>query len=364
VNALFLFATNPLANHPAKEAFAAAIKKIPLVVSFSPFLDESSAMADLILPDQTYLERWQDDPVNHLAGFTCFSLAQPASRPLHDTRNTADVVLQMGHTLGTPVAKNFPWKKFEEVLREAVQGLYKVGRGYVVSIHAQEALRKVLERQGYWVPEFQDYDSFWNAMLKRGAWWDPTGLPASRKAMLQTPSGKFEFYSTRLKQAVDKLASTEGRRSSIVAMLGAGKTDDLLYLPAVAIRRSKKTESFPLRLNTYRLMSRPMGGGRNQPWLLEQPAVHVNAAWEGWVEVHPETAGALGIKDDDWVWVESAKGRVKLRVKLYAGTVPDVIHIPLFGGDGPNPNDLIANETDVLRGFGVLNSTQVRIRRI
>jgi hypothetical protein len=40
-----------------------------------------------------------------------------------------------------------------------------------------------------------------------------------------------------------------------------------------------------------------------------------------------------------------------------------VIDIPLFGGDGPNPNDLIANEPDVLRGFGVLNSTQVRVRR-
>ena len=137
----------------------------------------------------------------------------------------------------------------------------------------------------------------------------------------------------------------------------------MLYLPAVALRRAKKVDALPLRLNTYRLMSRPMGGGKNQPWLLEQPAVHVQASWEGWVEIHPETAAALGIKKNDLVWVESAKGRVKLRAKLYSGTVADVIHMPLFGGDGPNPNDLIANETDVLRGFGVLNSTPVRVRR-
>jgi assimilatory nitrate reductase catalytic subunit len=110
-------------------------------------------------------------------------------------------------------------------------------------------------------------------------------------------------------------------------------------------------------------MSRPTGGGRNQPWLLEQPAVHVRVSWEGWVEVHPETAAGLRVKDGDWVWVESAKGRIKLKAKLYGGTLPDVIHIPLFGGEGPNPNDLISNETDPFRGFGLLNTTRVRLRK-
>src|SRR3972149_2494417 len=57
INALLLFATNPLANHPAKEAFAKAFDRIPFIVSFSPFLDESSSRADLILPIHTYLDR-------------------------------------------------------------------------------------------------------------------------------------------------------------------------------------------------------------------------------------------------------------------------------------------------------------------
>lgn len=363
VNALFLFATNPLANHPAKEALASALKRVPFIVSFSPFLDESTAMADLILPDHTYLERWQDDQVTHLAGFTCFSLARPASRPLHQTRNTADVLLQMARGLGGAVGENFQWKKFEDVLQDGARGLFEAERGYVVSLHAQEALRKVLERQGYWIPEFKDYEAFWSALLERGAWWDPTVLPVSRRALLSTPSGKFEFYSTALKRAVEKALKQEGKAGPLGKKLNAEKRGDLLFLPAVTIPSSKGTESFPLRLNSYRLLSRPVGGGKNQPWLLEQPAVHVHASWEGWVEVHPETAAPLGIKEDDWVWVESAKGKIKLRAKLYSGTFPDVIHIPLFGGEGPNPNDLIANETDAFRGFGLLNTTPVRIRR-
>jgi menaquinone reductase, molybdopterin-binding-like subunit len=363
INALLLFATNPLANHPAKEAFAKAFDRIPFIVSFSPFLDESSSGADLILPDHTYLERWQDDQVTHLAGFTCFSLARPATPPLHQTRNTVDVVLQTAKALGGSVAKNLPWEKFEDFLQERARGLYEAGRGYVVSAPAEESLRKILERQGYWTSEFKSYDEFWAALGQRGAWWDPTGLPVSLEALHTTPSRKFEFYSTSLKRLVDEAAKRDGTGEALVQALGGRDRGDLLYLPAVAIPAVRKAEAFPLRLNTYRLMSRPTGGGRNQPWLLEQPAVHVRASWEGWVEIHPKTAAELGIKRGEWVSVESAQGKIKLKAKFYSGTLPDIVHIPLFGGEGAKPNDLIANETDPFRGFGLLNTTRVRISK-
>jgi assimilatory nitrate reductase catalytic subunit len=181
--------------------------------------------------------------------------------------------------------------------------------------------------------------------------------------LLKTPSGKFEFYSTALKQWVEKSRIQEKNKGSFFKAVAGGQSEDLAFLPAVAIPRAAQPQSLPLRLSSYRLMSRPIGGGKNQPWLLEQPAVHLSGSWESWVEVHPETAAALGIKNDDWVWVESAKGRIKLRAKLYAWTRPDVIHIPLFGGEGPNPNDLIENETDISRGLGLFNTTAVRLRR-
>ena len=56
---------------------------------------------------------------------------------------------------------------------------------------------------------------FGMALLQRGAWWDPTGLPMGLKALLATPSGKFEFYSTALKQLVDK-AGKQDAESRIV----------------------------------------------------------------------------------------------------------------------------------------------------
>ena len=71
------------------------------------------------------------------------------------------------------------------------------------------------------MPEFKDYDAFWNGLLQRGAWWDPTGLPVGTKALLKTPSGKFEFYSTALKQLVDKAVKQEGESGSFLSTLGA-----------------------------------------------------------------------------------------------------------------------------------------------
>ena len=155
----------------------------------------------------------------------------------------------------------------------------------------------------------------------------------------------------------------EGTDAPLVQALGGRDRGDRLYLPMVPIPAREEPGAFPLRLITYRLVTRPMGGGRNQPWLLEQPAVLVRAAWERWVEVHRETAAKLGIADGDPVWVGSAKGRIRLRARLVAGGSPEVVSIPLFGGEGPNQNDLIANETDPFRGFGLLNTTRVKVSK-
>lgn len=331
LNALFLFATNPLASDPAKEELARAMDKVPLVVSFSPFLDETAARADVVLPDSLFLERWQDDGVTHLAGVTCYSVGRPAAAPRQATRNTADVILSLAAALGGSTAKALPWKSFDETLSVVSRGLFDARRGYVVAGTANEPLRHTMERQGYWLPEFKSHDAFFSALSKRGAWSDETALPPGRKASFANASGKFEF------RAPD--------------------------LPAVAFPGAPLASAFPLRLNTYRLATRPMGGMRNQPWLEEQPASHLKTAWEGYIEIHPETAAALGVGNGDKVVVESPKGEVRLTARLYPGTRPEVVNVPVFTGLGANPNDLIAGELDRLHGLGLFGTTRVRIRR-
>ena len=42
------------------------------------------------------------------------------------------------------------------------------------------------------------------------------------------------------------------------------------------------------------------------------------------LELHPETAGKLGIKDGDWAWIETPVGRVMQKAKLTTQVHPQV----------------------------------------
>jgi anaerobic selenocysteine-containing dehydrogenase len=58
--------------------------------------------------------------------------------------------------------------------------------------------------------------------------------------------------------------------------------------------------------------------GRMIPWLREIRPDPI-------AEVHPETAKKHGIKDGQWIYIESPRGRIKQRAKLYDGIDPRVV---------------------------------------
>lgn len=74
------------------------------------------------------------------------------------------------------------------------------------------------------------------------------------------------------------------------------------------------------------------GSGANRPWLQETPSPLTTGVWGSWVEIHPETASHLGIKDDDIVKVESKAGSVEAPAYLYPAIRPDSIAIPFGQG--------------------------------
>ncbi len=80
VRALFIYSANPAYDLPGD--VAAAIKKVPLVVSFAEHPDETSALAHWICPDHHFLESWRD--AEAVAGVV--TVNQPALRPLANTR--------------------------------------------------------------------------------------------------------------------------------------------------------------------------------------------------------------------------------------------------------------------------------------
>ena len=60
VGALILYRANPVYSLPAEWAFESALQKVPLVINFSSFPDETTYLSSLIMPANTFLESWGD----------------------------------------------------------------------------------------------------------------------------------------------------------------------------------------------------------------------------------------------------------------------------------------------------------------
>ena len=58
--------------------------------------------------------------------------------------------------------------------------------------------------------------------------------------------------------------------------------------------------------------------GRQIPWLRE---LHPDPL----VEIHPQTTEQLGIKDGDWVYIETRRGKCKMKASLSIGIHPKVV---------------------------------------
>ena len=117
---LMLYDANPIFSAPAATQIREAIGKIPYIVSFGSFIDETSAMADLILPDHAPLESWLDSIPESGSFQSVASVAPPAVAPLHETRPMPDVLLGLAQQLGGDVAKALP---FSTLRRHAARRL-------------------------------------------------------------------------------------------------------------------------------------------------------------------------------------------------------------------------------------------------
>lgn len=122
VQALFLDGTNPVHTAPSGWQVREAIAQVPFIISFSSFLDETSELAHLILPDHSFLESWVDALPESGSLEAVASVAGPAMRPLHDTRAATDVLLQVASALQQPLDPPLP-ASFEDMLEARYSSL-------------------------------------------------------------------------------------------------------------------------------------------------------------------------------------------------------------------------------------------------
>jgi len=115
---VLLDGADPIFASPRAWRVREALTQAAFIASFGSFLDDTSSLADLVLPDHSFLESWTDSLPESGASIAVVNAAPPAMRPLHQTRATPDVVVEIAGKLKQPVA--LPWKSFDEMLKASM----------------------------------------------------------------------------------------------------------------------------------------------------------------------------------------------------------------------------------------------------
>ncbi len=252
------------------------------IVSFSPFIDDTSALADLLLPDRVYLEDWGDDIPDPAPGYQTAGFQQPVVNPLWDLdpRSFPDVLLAAAD--GLELGDQFPWDSYQAMLKESATALFEENRG---SINAASA------------------DEFWTALLRRGVWQDESATWSSQR------SGR-EAGNPRPRAGLLRDIAQSASQPTF-AGFGGG---DTVYLAPFSHNSIQDGELAHL------------------PWLQAAPDPVTSITWQTWIEMNDVTANRFGIRQGDVVRVESSQGSIRAVAFLTPATPPEVVGIPFGGG--------------------------------
>jgi anaerobic selenocysteine-containing dehydrogenase len=117
---LLVHAANPAYALPDLKTAQTALDKAGFVVSFSSFMDETAAQADLILPDSLTYERYDDAYTPYGSGQANYTMAAPIlKQPLFATKAAADVALGVAAKAGVDLG----FASFEDVLKAKAEAL-------------------------------------------------------------------------------------------------------------------------------------------------------------------------------------------------------------------------------------------------
>ncbi len=313
LSVLLLHNANPVWGMPPDLHIREALEKVPFIASFGGFIDETSVLADLVLPDHSPLESWLDDVPQSGTTQPVAGLAAPSVRPLHNTRAMPDVLLEVAHQLGENVATALPWKTFDEMLKARFERL----GGHTRSTTP--------ERTG----------DAWARAQEQGGLWSSQGEGPLLAAVKMTSDNRSRLVEPEFD--------------------GSAADFPFYFLP------------FPSTL-LYD------GSLANLPWMQETPDPLSTAMWSTWVEINPKAAERLGIKQGDLVEVASQHGKLQAPALIHPGIAPDAIAMPVgqghtnytryASGRGANPISILAPTVEPETGALAWAATRVRISRL
>jgi anaerobic selenocysteine-containing dehydrogenase len=305
--------------------------RIPFVIVADAFASETAAYADLVLPDTTYLERYDcisllDRPIGSAHG-PADAIRIPVLRPDRDVRPFQDVLIDLAGRLGLEDFADSSGRPLycsyaDYIVRhERAPGIGPLAgfrgadaRGIGTGSSNEDQLRRYVENGSFWMHELpaeQLYFKHANRAYLAGA--KAMGFIASDAQIV------LSLYCETLQKF--RLAG-EGHgehrppqrlRERIVTFFDPLP---IWYVPLEEALTDR--ERFPLHAITQRPMAMYHSWGSQNAWLrqiLPQNRLYL----------HRDLAATIGVVDEDWVWVQSRKGRLRCQVRTMTGVNRDTV---------------------------------------
>ncbi|MGB9662952.1 MAG: molybdopterin-dependent oxidoreductase [Moorellaceae bacterium] len=258
----------------APDRWYRALKNMEFAVVTDTFITPTAmAFADIFLPLSTFAE--QDGiVVTHYGRNAIFVGAINKALQVGECKSDIEICLELGKRLNP---KAWPWNDVKEFFTHQLKP--------ELGITFDELKERVVVHPPY---EYRKYET---GKLR------PDGEPG-----FMTPSGKIELYSV---------------------LFEAWGEDPLPYYqepPYSPYSTPELAREYPFILTTGARMWGMFHSEHRQIRTIRE--IHSDPI----VEIHPETAAQLGIKDGDWVYIENMYGKCKQKAKLTVGIHPKVVH--------------------------------------
>ncbi|HJU07789.1 MAG TPA: molybdopterin-dependent oxidoreductase [Rhodanobacteraceae bacterium] len=363
IDTLFLFMANMGWNsamdtaHTRKllcERGANGEYKIPHVIYADAYDSETVAFADLVLPDTTYLERYDcisllDRPISD-ADAAADAIRVPVTRPDRDVRPFQDVLLELGARLKLPNLVDENGKaKYRDYADYIVRHERAPGVGLLAGWrgangasqgkgapnpdqlqryreHGCHFEARVPESGAYYRFANRDYLQWAQAMGFVGST-EPITLqlycetlqrfrlaaqghgavqpPERERARVERFFDPVPFWSNPARIGDATKASPAPDEAEAGMPMGERAMDGCLH-------------EYPLSAITQRPMFMYHSWGSQNRWLRQIAA-------RNYLYAHPRTLSEHGIEDGDWAWIASKRGRIRVQVRAHAATAPGTV---------------------------------------
>ncbi|SFV54746.1 Anaerobic dehydrogenases, typically selenocysteine-containing [hydrothermal vent metagenome] len=354
VKAMFIRKHNLMHNMPNIAKTKKMLEMMDLVVVLDTMPTDTALMADVILPECTYLER-EDKVVSFNRLEPSLALRNQVIEPLYESRSMQDILKGLGKKLSKPLFEIS--KKYDEELQESIKSLGEKKAFNEGGYDLIELYKKDITQRNQALIEKKFGKDVYQILKDRGVWY-----PNIDKYHKEIFNGVYEYYPE------DKRFYSVDRKFTVKCYLKKLQKNGFDPMPTWRDAYDFKVAKDSFRMITGRYVMFTQSATTNNIMLrdLEQ----TNHVW-----INNQVAKSKKIALGDLVEVSSSIGKVKIKAYPTNKIHPQVVwfahgynstsqSMTNSYGNGANDNEIIEDKFEKIYGCATMHHTDVKIRKL